>query len=207
MPEFTELFLGYLSDYGVFVLGAAMFLASSGLPTPTTPLVMAAGAMMRQGLLNGWTAFGIMLLGIVAGDIFSYWLGRTSGDWVESRLSIKRRALMKKAQSWFSRYGSWSIYLTRSLFPSLDVPINLVAGGSDFQFRRFLFWVLAGRVTWLMLFGVMGYGLGSQWERIGDLTGDFVVWLGLVVVMGLVGFFVLRWRGWLSRDPADVRLR
>jgi membrane protein DedA with SNARE-associated domain len=204
MPEFTELFLGYLSDYGVFVLGVAMFLASSGLPTPTTPLVMAAGAMMRQGLLNGWTAFGILLLGVVAGDIFSYWLGRTSGDWVESRLSTKRRALMNKARSWFARHGSWSIYLTRSLFPSLDVPINLVAGGSNFQFKRFLFWVLAGRVTWLVLFGVMGYGLGSQWERISALTGDIMVWLGLAVVMGSVGFLVLWWRGWFSREPGDV---
>jgi membrane-associated protein len=207
MPEFTELFLGYLSNYGVLVLGMAMFVASSGLPTPTTPLVIAAGAMMRQGLLNGWTAFGMILLGIVAGDIFSYWLGRTSGDWVESRLSTKRRALMNKAQSWFVRHGSQSIYLTRSLFPSLDVPINLAAGGSDFPFMRFMFWVLAGRVTWLVLFGAMGYGLGSQWERASALTGDFVVWLGLVVVMGLVGFFVLRWRGWFSRDPADVRIR
>lgn len=198
MPDFTELFLSNIENYGVFVLGLAMFLASSGLPLPATPLVIAAGALVRQGTVNGWAAFSFILIGIVAGDIFSYWLGRTSGDWVERRIPASRQTLMNKARLWFSRHGSLSVFLTRSIFTSLDVPVNLVAGGSDFQFRRFLVWALAGRATWLALFGVLGYAMGSQWERVGALTGDLMVWLGLAVVMGLGGFFVLRWRGRLT---------
>ena len=198
MPDFTELFLSNIANYGVFVLGLAMFLASSGLPLPATPLVIAAGALVRQGTVNGWAAFSFILIGIVAGDIFSYWLGRTSGDWVERRIPASRQTLMNKARLWFSRHGSLSVFLTRSIFTSLDVPVNLVAGGSDFQFRRFLVWALAGRATWLALFGVLGYAMGSQWERVGALTGDLMVWLGLAVVMGLGGFFVLRWRGRLT---------
>jgi membrane protein DedA with SNARE-associated domain len=199
MPDFTELFLSNIANYGVFVLGLAMFLASSGLPLPATPLVIAAGALVRQGMVNGWAAFSFILIGIVAGDIFSYWLGRTGGDWVERRIPASRQTLMNKARLWFSRNGSLSVFLTRSIFTSLDVPVNLVAGGSDFQFRRFLVWALAGRATWLVLFGVLGYAMGSQWERVGALTGDLMVWLGLAVVMGLGGFFVLRWRGRLTR--------
>ena len=198
MPDFTELFLSNIENYGVFVLGLAMFLASSGLPLPATPLVIAAGALVRQGTVNGWAAFSFILIGIVAGDIFSYWLGRTSGDWVERRIPASRQTLMNKARLWFSRHGSLSVFLTRSIFTSLDVPVNLVAGGSDFQFRRFLVWALAGRATWLALFGVLGYAMGSQWERVGALTGDLMVWFGLAVVMGLGGFFVLRWRGRLT---------
>jgi membrane protein DedA with SNARE-associated domain len=195
MPDFTELFLSNIANYGVFVLGLAMFLASSGLPLPATPLVIAAGALVRQGMVNGWAAFSFILIGIVAGDIFSYWLGRTSGDWVERRIPASRQTLMNKARLWFSRHGSLSVFLTRSIFTSLDVPVNLVAGGSDFQFRRFLVWALAGRATWLALFGLLGCAMGSQWERVAALAGDLMVWLGLAVVMGLFGFFVLRWRG------------
>ena len=204
MPEFTELFLDLLAKYGIFALGAVLFSASAGLPIPTTPLIMAVGALTRQGTVSGWTAFLVLLIGILAGDILCYWLGLSGGSWVERRLSTNRQRLMSQGRSWFLKYGSLSILISHWLIPSLDVPINLAAGGSRYPFHRFLIFALTGRVLWLLLFGAMGYALGSQWERLASLTDSIIGWLGLAIVIGLIGFIVARRKGLIDKVLAQA---
>lgn len=199
MPEFTELFLDLFAKYGLFALGAVLFSASAGLPLPTTPLVMAVGALARQGTVGALTAFLVLLISILVGDIFSYWLGLSGGSWVERRLSENRQALMNQGRIWFLKYGALSILISHSLIPSLDVPINLAAGGSRYPFHRFLMLAVLGRMLWLLLFGAMGYALGSQWQRLASLTDSFIGWLGLAIVICLIAFAVARRKGLIDK--------
>ena len=136
----------------------------------------------------------VIFASIVAGDIFSYGLGRFAGDWVNRHLTPRREAVLKRAEALFDRYGPVSLYLTHSFFTSLDVPANLTAGLGRYPFRRFIIFVLTGRATWVLLYMTMGYVLGSQWEKASEFVGKYTGWLGLALVVILVGYYMIRRR-------------
>ena len=48
----------------------------------------------------------------------------------------------------------------------------MLAGGSGYSFRRFLLFDVLGEVTWLILFGTLGYWVGSQWEAATQFISD-----------------------------------
>jgi membrane protein DedA with SNARE-associated domain len=200
--DLTELFLSGITDYGPLVLGLATLLAAAGLPTPATPLVLAAGAFARQGLLDWRGALILALIGVVVGDVTSYGIGRFAGNWVDKISSGGRRAaLIQKARDRFNRNGGLALYLTHFIFTSLDVPSNLVAGSTRYPFPRFLFFVLSGRGSWILLYGTLGYLVGSQWAQINTLLNRYTLWVGLLIALTIGAFYF--WR----RSNIDLRSR
>ena len=76
----------------------------------------------------------------------------------------------------------------------LAVPVNLIAGGSGYSFRRFFLYDVAGEVTWLALFAGLGYLFGSQWEAVSQFISDFSGLLVGVVSFGTGVYILLRRR-------------
>ncbi len=189
--DLTDLFLTGMTSYGPLLFGLALLLSPLGLPIPTGLLVLAAGAFARQGLMDWPVAAAVGLAGTVLGDIGSYGLGRFAGDWVQHRLKGNRATLRLKAQAQFLRHGVLTLLSTRVLFTGLDVPTNLVAGSSHFPFRQFLAWDMLGRLSWLLLYGGLGYAFGSQWQVVSQAISDYQGWFAGVVVVG-TGFLLLR---------------
>lgn len=197
----SELFLSGITDYGPLVLGLATLLAAAGLPTPATPLILAAGAFARQGLVDWRGALILALLGVVLGDIISYGIGRFAGGWVDKLTSGRRAVFIHRARDRFNRYGGLALYMTHSVLVSLDVPSNLVAGSSRYPFPRFLFFVITGRGTWILLYGTLGYLVGSQWEQVSALIGRYTLWFGLAIALAFGAIYL--WR----RSNLDLRSR
>lgn len=187
----TDLFLTGMTSYGPLLFGLALLLSPLGLPVPTGLLVLAAGAFVRQGLMDWPVATAVGLAGTVLGDVGSYGLGRFAGDWVQRRLKGNRAALWLKAQAGFLKHGALALLSTRVLFTGLDVPTNLVAGSSHYPFRRFLAWDLLGRLGWLLLYGGLGYVFGSQWPVVSQMISDYQGWFAGLAVVG-VGVLLLR---------------
>jgi membrane protein DedA with SNARE-associated domain len=188
----TDFFLDALTQYGPLALGLALVLGAGGLPIPIGLLMLVAGAFARQGLMDWQAAALVGLVGVVAGDVVSYLLGRVAGGWVQRSVREKRATLWQKAQTQFNRHGALAIWLTRFVLTSLDVPTNLIAGGSSYAFRRFLAHGLVGRVLWLALYGGLGYAFGSQWSVASQAISQYSGWLGFVVAVGIGAYLVVR---------------
>jgi membrane-associated protein len=188
----AELFLTWMTIYGPLALGLALLLGPLGLPIPTGLVVMAAGASARQGLMDWSTAVILGLVATVVGDSLSYALGRFAGPWVERFARGSRAAVWERALERFRQYGGLAVYVTRVLLTALDVPTNLVAGSSRYDFKRFLVWAVAGRVTWIALYGGLGYVAGSQWQVVSQVMSQYGAWLGVVVAVGIGLFVVIR---------------
>ena len=150
-PDLGSIFLSAMTAAGPAALALALFLGPLGLPIPTGLLVVAAGAFVRQGLMPLALAAGLGLAATLLGDAASYLLGRFAGGWAHRLNKGRRAAAWQRAQEQFKRRGGLALYSTRVLLTSMDVPTNLIAGGSGYSFRRFLAWDIAGRVTWLLL--------------------------------------------------------
>jgi membrane protein DedA with SNARE-associated domain len=190
-----DLFLNGMTTYGPLALGLALLLGPLGLPIPTGLLVVAAGAFARMGTLTWSTALAIGLAAVVLGDCASYALGRFARTGVQRTVRGKGAALWEKAQARFKRHGALALYATRVLFTSLDVPTNLIAGGSRYAFGRFLALDVVGRVTWILLYGGLGYAVGSQWAAVSQAISTYSLWLGAAVAAGLGIYYLLRrWR-------------
>jgi membrane protein DedA with SNARE-associated domain len=187
----TDFLLTGMITFGPPVFGLALLLGALGVPVPGTLFVIAAGAFVRQAIIEWFATFGLGLLGAVLGDSISFALGRFAKGWVQRRFG--QSSVWKKAQETFQRRGGLAIFLTRFLLTPLAVPTNLIAGGSDFSFGRFLFYDIAGELTWLVLYGGLGYLFGSQWEAVSQFISDFSGLLVGVVALG-AGIYI-----WLRR--------
>jgi membrane-associated protein len=197
----TDFLLTGMITFGPSVFGLALLLGALGMPVPGTLFVIAAGAFVRQAIIEWFSTFGLGLLGAVLGDSLSFALGRFAKGWVQRRFG--QSSVWQKAQETFQQRGGLAIYLTRFLLTPLAVPTNLIAGGSGYFLGRFLFYDIAGELTWIILYGGLGYIFGSQWEAVSQFISDFSGLLVGVVALGAGIYIWLRRRQNQALDPPN----
>jgi membrane protein DedA with SNARE-associated domain len=186
--SWLELFSTGILTYGAPVLGLALCLGALGLPFPSTLLVLTAGAFAQQGVLDGGQAMAMGLAGVVLGDSLGYGLGRFAGTSLPGR--FRDTSTWRKAQAAFAKRGNWMIYLTRFLLTPLAMPVNLIAGSSGYGFWSFLGADALGELTWLALYGGVGYALGSQWASLGQLVAQSNLHWG-TAALAVIGLLLL----------------
>ncbi len=178
----NELLLAWIVNYGSPMVAGVLLIGALGLPVPGTLIVIATGAFVRQEFLDIYTTPFLGFLGVVSGDVIGYNLGRFANKWIEQRFS--KAAAWHRTQKLFKRRGGVAVYLTRWLLTPLALPTNLIAGSSRYSFWKFLLFDATGELTWLMLYGGLGYAFGSQWELISEFISNFT---GLIVGMVMLG--------------------
>ncbi len=194
--DLNELVLTWAIVYGSPMVAVALLLGAIGIPLPGTLLVIASGAFVRQGVLDIYSTPLLALAGAVSGDIIVYGVGRFARVWINKRFG--QSSAWQKAEDYFNRRGGIAIYLTRWLFTPLAVPTNLIAGSSGYPFLKFLAFDVAGELTWIALYGGLGYAFGSQWELISDFISNFSGLLVGLVVLGVGVYILFKW----SKKPA-----
>lgn len=187
----SDFLLTQIINYGAPVLGAIVLVGALGVPLPATVIVIAAGAFCNQGFLAWHTTGLITLVCVIAGDSLSYAMGYYARGPILRRFGASAR--WAQAKSTFNRWGTMSVFLTRFLITGIAVPVNLIAGTSNFRFRRFFLYDLFGETIWVFGYGGLGYLFGTQWEVVSDFISNFGgLILGLIILMaGIV--LAMRW--------------
>ncbi|HEX9840209.1 MAG TPA: VTT domain-containing protein [Anaerolineales bacterium] len=166
----SEFLLTQIINYGAPILGVTVFFGALGIPFPATIIVIAVGAFCRQGFLS-WPSTGLIALTcVVLGDCLSYAMGYYAREPVLRRFRDSDKWV--QAENSFQRWGGMSVLLTRFLITGIAVPVNLIAGTSNFPFRRFLLYDLAGETIWVFGYGGLGYLFGPQWEAVGAFLSN-----------------------------------
>jgi membrane protein DedA with SNARE-associated domain len=188
--DLSSLVLNWIAQYGAPMVAGLLYLGGLGLPLPGTLLVIASGAFIRQSLLDGVYTPVLGYFGTVAGDASLYAVGFFASGWIRRRFGDT--PAWKSAQSLFERRGGVAIFLTRWLITALAVPVTLIAGSGGYRFRKFLLYALLGELTWIGLYGGLGYAFGSQWELISDFISDFSGFVFGALVLGVGIYIFLR---------------
>lgn len=196
MTDLSDILLSALLVYGPPAMGLALMGAALGIPIPATMLLMAAGAFVQQGVLDGWTIGILSVAASVVGDSGSYALGRYGSVWLPSRL-VQSQAWGKAADV-FDRQGGVAILLTRFLLTPLALATNLIAGSNHYSYRRFLLFDVTGEIIWVLTFGSMGYLFADSWEVLSSLVSNVAGALVGLVALGGGGY--MAWRLWLHRQ-------
>lgn len=189
--DITATVLEWMISYGAPMVCVILFLSALGTPIPGTVVVIAAGAFIRQDLLSVYAIPVFGLLGSVTGDSVVFGVGFFASNWIEGKIGgTESWANAKKS---VDRRGGTAIYLSHWLLPLLAVPTNLVAGSSKFPFPKLLLSDFAGRVTWVLLYGGLGYMFGAQWELITEFMSNFSGLIIGVFGAGLGIYLIVRY--------------
>jgi membrane-associated protein len=194
----SDYLLTQIINYGAPLFGLILFLGAMGIPVPASILLIAAGAFSQQGFLDLSSIAISGLLGAVAGDAISFGMGFYAKHWVDDRFG--RSPTWRNAQKSFEARAGLAVYLTRFLITALAVPTNLIAGGSGIKFRRFMAYDSLGEMTWIILYGGLGYWFGSEWELVSDFISNFG---GLILGLVILGIGI--WLGLRRMKSIDNR--
>ena len=167
--------------YGI--LFVIVFCETGLVVTPILPgdsLLFAVGALAARpssSLSLAWLAV-LLILAAVLGDTVNYALGHYVGPRVfnseRSRLFNKKHLL--KTHRFYERYGGKAIFLARFV-PIIRTFAPFVAGIGAMEYRRFCLYNIAGGITWVLVFLLAGYWLGSfKW-----VEGNFH-FIGMAIV-------------------------
>lgn len=185
----------WLREFGYPALWLSIFVAAFGVPLPGFLLLLAAGALSALGDFNLPLLLPIAFSAAVAGDSLGYGVGRRLGDWYLSRSHQEPvNSLLKKieeARAYFNRRGAWAIFLSRFLFLPLGGPMNLLAGASNYPYRRFLLYDFSGQLLGALIPLLSGYFFGEGWEKLGKLFDEVsLIALAFLVAIILILRFV-----------------
>ncbi len=177
----------FLMRHGYAVLTLAVFGEQIGLPVPSLPVLLAAGALAGSGQIDLGLAVGVSLLAALAGDLAWFGLGRRRGGKVLNllcRISLEPDSCVRKTEELFARHGARSLLFSKFL-PGFSIAAPPLAGMFHMRLDRFLIFDSLGALLWAGSFLGLGYLFSDQLERVAETALDLGGWLAVVLVGGL----------------------
>ncbi len=184
--------LEFLTRHGYSVLLVWVFAEQLGLPIPSIPLLLAAGALAGIGRLNFFIAAAMAILAALVSDVLWYQLGRSKGVKVLHflcRISLEPDSCVRNTESVFARYGAKSL-LVAKFVPGLTTAAPPLAGIFQMSRRRFLIYDGLGTTLWACTFLGLGYAFSGELERIGDQAARLGGSL-LVLLLAVLGEYIV----------------
>src|SRR5256885_16342330 len=100
-------FVDFLLRHGYSVVFAFVLAEQIGLPIPSTPVLLAMGALAGAGRLSFGPAFVLAVVASLAADTLWYWLGRRRGYSVLNllcRIALEPDSCVRRTENVFSRF-------------------------------------------------------------------------------------------------------
>lgn len=195
--------IGIMEEFGYTGVMFLIALENIFPPIPSEVILTFAGFMTASTDL---TITGVILastMGSLLGAVLLYGIGLQLGvkklERIVDRWGYLLRVTKKdiyKADSWFDRYGAWTVLFCR-VIPLLRSLISIPAGISGMRFRTFLLFTTIGTLIWNTILVYLGASVGASWEEIVeyiDVYSKFIYIFLLLISIGLLFVLVLRKR-------------
>ncbi len=170
---------------GALAFGEAAVLLGFVLPGETAVII--GGVLASRGRVSLGVMMTVAVVAAVVGDSVGYQVGRVFGPrLLRVRLVRHRRRGVDAARRFLRRRGGWAVFLGRftAFFRAM---IPGLAGMSEMPYPRFLVANAAGGVVWAAGYTLVGYFVGSAYQRVAKLSGRISTGVLVAVVVVLVG--------------------
>jgi len=193
-----------LETYGLVLLFGLVAVESAGIPVPGETALIAASVLAASGRFNIVEVIAIAAAGAIVGDSTGYWIARKGGRKAIAKIPIARDTLprlLPRGERFFERHGPKTVVIGRFV-AGLRVTVAWLAGISHMPWGRFVVYNAIGGILWATTFGLVSYYFGSAVINAVETYGLIAV--GVIVVLGIIGFFGHRWfrRRMEQREPA-----
>lgn len=198
LHDWVELLGQFYDQYGYLIV----FLGALGENTALLGLVLPGGTLAllgafyaRQGTLNIFWVIFFAWIGTVLGYHIDYLigrflLGRVIGGWSTSKLGVRLRlaARLRLACRLLAEHGGKAILISHTT-GHIRSFVALSAGATHMYYPRFLGFELVAALVWNIVYGVLGYVAGAEFETIQKII-ERAGW----VIVGLLVALFLAWR-------------
>src|SRR5215472_1424643 len=189
--------LEFLVRHGYAVLLGWVFAEQIGVPIPSMPLMLAAGALAGQGKLNFALALLLCVSAALAADSIWYQLGRLKGIKVLQllcKISLEPDSCVRRTEGVFAKQGAQSLLLAK-FFPGLGTVAPPLAGIFHMKMRRFLLFDALGALLWAGVSLGAGYIFSDQIEHIAQRAASLGGGLGGILLAALAGYIGYKFYG------------
>jgi membrane protein DedA with SNARE-associated domain/rhodanese-related sulfurtransferase len=187
--------INFLLTHGYSVLFTFVLAEQLGLPVPSTPVLLAAGALGGLVKLNLAIALPLAVLASLIGDSFWFYLGRTRGISILRllcKISLEPESCVRKTKSAYSNQGArWLLFA--KFVPGLNTFAPPMAGMFNVGPWKFIALDAAGASLWAGAFMLAGWLFRDQMELIASLMAKLGFWLGAALIAVLVFYIVLKY--------------
>jgi membrane protein DedA with SNARE-associated domain len=190
--------LQFLQQHGYVILLAWVFIEQAGLPVPSVPLLLAAGALAGAGQLTLITCLFFAVFGALAADTIWYELGRRRGIEVLQllcRISLEPDSCVRRTEGAFEKHGARSLLFAKFV-PGLNTVATPLAGIFHMRLQRFLLFDAVGSLLWAATFLGLGFTFSGQIEwiaqRAASLGGGLLVLLAALLAIYITYKFLAR---------------
>ena len=183
--------LDFLVHHGYAVLLVWIFLEQAGLPLPSVPLLLAAGALGGEQRLNFGFSLLVSMAACLCADTLWYELGRRNGikivQWL-CKISLEPDSCVRRTEGVFEKQGARSLIVAKFL-PGLSAVATPLAGIFQMNYRRFLAYDALGALLWAGSYLGLGYLFSDQLERVA-LNIQRLGGSALAVVLFFLAFYI-----------------
>ena len=212
----VETLLSFVIQHGYVVLFFWVLLEQLGLPIPSAPLLLAAGALVGSGNLKILPIFLVIWSAALIADLSWYTLGKRRGDKVIPflcRISLSPDTCVGRAKDIFSRQGTRTLLVAKFL-PGINTITAPLSGIFRMRVQRFIFWDTLGITLWVIVLVGLGYQFSDELEWIAEQLMRLGNGVGVILLGGLAGTVawktwqrqrLLRQLPWLRISPEEVK--
>jgi membrane protein DedA with SNARE-associated domain/rhodanese-related sulfurtransferase len=185
--------LDFLLRHGYVVLLGWVFAEQAGLPVPSLPILLAAGALAGTGHLSFFGSLFTAVFASLVADSIWFQLGRLRGIKILQllcKISLEPDSCVRRTEGVFAKEGARSLLVAKFL-PGLGAVAPPLAGIFHMRMSRFLLFDALGAGLWAGGFLGIGYVFSGQIERIADHAAALGGWV-LVILVGALASYI----GW-----------
>jgi membrane protein DedA with SNARE-associated domain len=182
--------LQFLVKHGYVVLFASVLAQQLGVPLPSTPFIIAAGALAHSGNLNWAVVLLLACSAALIADFVWYEIGRVRGTRVLHffcRISLEPDYCVRRTENTFARHGAKTL-VAGKLIPGISTLATPMAGVYGFPRSRFLLFDGLGVLLWIGTFELLGYAFSDQLEDVVSYASRFGGLLFMLFAGGLVAY-------------------
>ena len=186
--------IDFVLRHGYLVLVTWVFAEQIGVPIPSMPILLAAGALAGVGRMNLALSLVCCLVAAVVADSLWFQLGRVRGVQIlrlVCRLSLEPDSCVRDTQGVFSRHGARSL-LVAKFVPGLNTVAPPLAGVIRMPLWQFLLFDVLGTLFWAGTCLGLGYVFSGQIEEIAEQLESTGGWALAVLAAGLAGYLVYK---------------
>jgi membrane protein DedA with SNARE-associated domain len=199
----------FLTSAGYAALILFGFLEAACIPISSEITFGFAGVLAYQGHLNLALVIIIGSLAELGGSYASYAVGRLGGKPLVHKLGryvLVTQSDVDRAERFLAGRGAWAVPVGRML-PFVRAFTSIVAGLVRIPAIRFGVLSLIGTVIYATVLSVIGYELGSAWQKVSHGLSIVGYALFAIVVVAIAGFVVYRLRQFRREAAARAEVQ
>jgi len=137
-----------------------------------------------------------VVVGNVGGALAMFALGRRYGAaWIRRRMRVMGEGAEQRVRHWYDRFGLPALFLSRFL-PGVRAVVPPLAGAIRVPATGAIIAIATASTLWYATLAVLAYRLGSEWDRIASVIGEFQTGAAIVAA-SIVALAAAMW--WLLR--------